>query len=49
MTAKRPAQLDPGKAARQSGGRQQYLASDRRKAAVVHARRRVPQVVWTQC
>jgi hypothetical protein len=49
MTAKRPAQLDPGSAARQSGDRQQCLARDRRKAAVVHARRGVPQEVREQC
>ena len=32
-----------------SGDRHRYSASDRRTAAVVHAHRGVPQVVWAQC
>jgi len=49
MIAIRPARLDPGPAARQSGDRHRRLERYRRAGPVVLARRGVPQVVRVLC
>lgn len=46
MTATRPAHLDPGRAARQSGDRRQHSASNPRAGPVVLAHPGVPQAAW---
>lgn len=49
LSAIRPAQVDLGIAAWQSGDRRRYRARDRRAASVVVVPRGVPQAVWVQC